>query len=263
MPTLPTGYLSAPRPFWGKGEPTNVQLFHGRAEFVLPLLPDNSVDMVFADPPYNIGYKYDNYNDELPVKKYMALARCFLRNCARVVRPGGAVWVMCHSTYFAHFELAIADVGLYTINRVIWRYTFGQNQRDRFTPSWVPLFYAVKPPLDLRVFNVDDIRVQSARQRLKDKRANPDGKVPDDVWDDIPRLVGNAKERVGHPCQLPLEVVRRAVLACTDPGDTVLDPFLGSGTTAVVCIETGRKCLGVELSANYLTDFVIPRLQQA
>lgn len=211
-----------------------------------------SVDMVFADPPYGIGHQYDNYRDNLRGQDYLDWCYRWLLELQRVTRRGGAIWVMAHTDYVADVRnIAVREMGLTLRNWVIWRYTFGQNQSEKFTPSWVSLLFLQRPGGPW-TWNDKAIRVPSARQSVyADKRANPIGKVPDDVWDDIPRLCGTHRERVDHPCQLPEALVTRAVLACTNPGDLVLDPFTGSGTTLAVAKKHGRRYLGFELSPVY------------
>lgn len=215
-------------------------------------LAANSVDMTFADPPYGIGHKYDQFVDMLRGDEYIDWYSEWLRECVRVTRRGGAIWLMAHTDYVADVRnLAVKEWGLCLRNWVIWRYSFGQNQREKFTPSWVSLLYLQRPGGEW-TWNSDAIRIPSARLTVyADKRANPLGKVPDDVWDDIPRLCGTHRERTGHPCQLPEALVERAVLACTDPGDLVLDPFAGSGTTLVVAKKHRRRYIGFELSQAY------------
>lgn len=152
---------------------------------------------------------------------------------------------------------------------VIWYYTFGVNCKRKFTRSHAHLFYFVKDPKNF-TFNETAIRVPSARQLVyADKRANPQGRLPDDTWilrpQDVPggftpdqdtwyvsRVCGTFKERAGwHGCQMPERLLGRIIEACSSPGETVLDPFGGSGTTLVVAKKLERRFLGFELSPEY------------
>jgi site-specific DNA-methyltransferase (adenine-specific) len=150
-------------------------------------------------------------------------------------------------------------------NTIVWHQTFGQAQQRKFTPSWVAIHYVVKRGGPF-TFNADAVRVPSARQlRYNDRRANPRGKVPDDVWVLDPdrlrelldpagdvwlqsRVCGTFGERCGHVTQLPLPLVERIVKLASNPGGLVLDPFAGSGTVLVAARRLGRRYLGVELS---------------
>jgi len=138
-------------------------------------------------------------------------------------------------------------------NWVIWYYTFGQNCKRKFNRSHTHLFYFVKDAKRF-TFNAGDprVRVPSDRQlKYNDKRANPNGRLPHDVWT-FPRVCGTFKEREGwHPCQMPVDLLERIVLACSRPGEVVLDPFAGSGTTLVAAAKNDRRWVGVELSKDY------------
>src|SRR5262249_40394612 len=145
----------------------------------------------------------------------------------------------------------LEDLGFHLRNMIAWHYTFGQAQKRRFTPSWTPIFYVVKDPNNY-TFNADAVRVPSDRQtRYNDRRANPLGKVPNDVWVlrpdqespahfhpatdvwKISRVAGTFKERAGHVTQLPLALAERIIRVASNPGDVVLDPFAGTGTVLV------------------------------
>ena len=220
---------------------------------VLPTWPEGCVDLVFADPPFNIGYEYDQYDDSRPPDEYMAWTKKWVDACLRVLKPDGTFWIAIGDEYAA--DVRVMMRGRATLrNWVIWHYTFGQNCKYKFNRSHTHLFYFVKDPEQF-TFNADDprVRVPSDRQlKYNDKRANPKGRLPHDVWTEFPRVCGTFKEREGwHPCQMPVELLERIVLACSNPDDVVLDPFAGSGTTLVAAANHGRQWLGVELSKDY------------
>jgi len=224
----------------------------GDAVEVLGGWPAECVDLVFADPPFNIGYQYDAYRDRLPPKAYLDWTEAWIDACLRALKPTGTFWIAIGDEYAAEIRVMMRERATLR-NWVIWHYTFGQNCKKKFNRSHAHLFYFVKDP-EAFTFNADDpsVRVPSDRQlKYNDKRANPKGKLPGDVWT-FSRVCGTFKERVGwHPCQMPLALLERIVLACSKPGDVVLDPFAGSGTTLVAAARHGRRWVGVELSEKY------------
>ncbi|MCJ7543750.1 MAG: site-specific DNA-methyltransferase [Phycisphaerae bacterium] len=208
-------------------------------------------DLIFADPPFNIGYKYDLYEDRRKYDEYRTWTRQWMIACKRVLKPTGSLWVAIGDDYAAEVRLIGRELGLCLRNWVIWHYTFGQNTQRKFARSHTHLFYWTADP---KAFTFSDasVRIPSARQTTyADRRANPAGKLPDDVWS-FSRVCGTFHERAAwHPCQMPEKVLERIVLACSKVGDLVLDPFSGSGTTCVVAARLGRHYLGIELSEDY------------
>jgi DNA modification methylase len=216
-------------------------------------VPAGSVHLVLADPPYNIGIDYGDGRraDELPDADYIAWSRRWIAAAARVLADDGAMWVICGQEYAGDHQVAMRDAGLHWRNTVTWVESFGVNCRRKFNRTSRPMYYVTKHPQRF-TFNVEALTTPSARQiKYGDKRANPAGKVLDDVWT-ISRVCGTFHERVeGVPTQLPLALVRRVVLGVTRPVDLIVDPFTGSGTTGVVCIEHGRRFHGIELREEY------------
>lgn len=235
---------------------------------ILPTLPAASVDLVFADPPFNIGYEYDQYDDRRSKADYLAWTERWLAECKRVLKPTGTMWVAIGDEYAAEMKVRLDATGMTMRNWVIWHYTFGVSCKKKFNRSHAHLFYYVAHQ-DKFTFIPDDIRVPSARQTTyADKRANPVGKLPDDTWvlrpqeteqhfrhdSDtwaISRVCGTFKERTNHPCQMPEAILERIIASTSKPSDLVLDPFAGSGTTLAVAKRLGRKCVGIELSETY------------
>ena len=220
---------------------------------VLSALKEPVADLVFADPPFNIGYKYDVYEDRKAYDDYYAWTKLWMRACAeKALKPTGSFWVAIGDEYAAEIKIIGRELGLHLRNWVIWHYTFGQQTRKKFARSHAHLFYFAK---DLKAFTFNDkaIRIPSARQTTyADIRANPDGKIPDDVWS-FSRVCGTFNERVDwHPCQMPEKVLERIVLASSSAGDVVLDPFSGSGTTCTVAARLKRRYLGIDLSPDYV-----------
>ena len=235
---------------------------------LLQELPAESVHLAFADPPFNIGYEYDVYNDRKGRAEYLAWTQRWLAAVRRVLRPDGSFYVAIGDEYAAEIKVRLDDLGLTLRNWIVWHYTFGVHCTRKFTRSHAHIFYYVADPRRF-TFDSDAVRVPSARQTTyADRRANPKGRVPDDTWvlrpqeeercfrpqtDTwyVPRVCGTFKERTGHPCQMPEAVLERIVRVSSNPGDLVLDPFAGSGTTLAVALRLGRRYLGIELSAEY------------
>ena len=225
----------------------------GDACKLLAQCPAESVDLVFADPPFNIGYVYDKYHDDVPNEQYVAWSRQWMAACQRVLKSTGSFYIAIGDEFAADIRIIGRELGLHLRNWIIWHYTFGQNTRTKFCRAHTHIFYFTK---DARVFTFNDqaLRFPSARHtEYQDLRANPAGRLPSDVWDDFPRVCGTFKERAGfHGCQMPEALLTRIILAGSNPGDVVLDPFVGSGTTAVAAKRVGRAYLGIDLSETYV-----------
>jgi len=254
------------------------ELLVGDCVEVLNALPAASVDLVFADPPFNIGYDYDVYDDRRGKADYLTWAEEWLAAATRVLRPTGSIFLAIGDEFVAEHKIRLDDLGLNFRNWIVWHYTFGVNCTKKFNRSHAHILYYTKHPRDF-TFNAPDVRVPSARMTTyADRRANPIGKLPDDTWalrpqdsDEhfqpdtdtwyVPRVCGTFKERSGHPCQMPEAVLERIIRVATDPGGVVLDPFAGSGTTLAVAKKLGRRSIGVELSDSY-ADGIRERLQR-
>jgi len=210
-------------------------------------------DLIFADPPFNIGYKYDIYEDRKRYKEYRSWTYGWMKECKRILSPTGSFWIAIGDEYAAEVCLIGRRLKLHLRNWVLWHYAFGQNAKRKFARSHTHLFYFVKDPKHF-VFNDAAVRTFSDRERTyKDRRANGEGRIPDDVWTEFPRVCGTFAERKGwHPCQMPETLLARIIRVCTDPGQLVLDPFAGSGTTLVVAKKLSRKYLGMEISEKYV-----------
>jgi site-specific DNA-methyltransferase (adenine-specific) len=223
-------------------------------------LSAGTVDLAFADPPFNIGYKYDIYHDRRPKDDYLAWTEKWLAAVRRVLKPAASFYVAIGDEYAAEVKIRLDALGLTMRNWIVWHYTFGVNCTRKFNRSHGHIFYYVVDPKDF-TFNADAVRVPSDRQTTySDRRANPVGKLPNDVWFfrpesdtwSVPRVCGTFKERmVGFPCQMPEAVLERIIRASSNVGDLVLDPFAGSGTTLAVAKRLRRRYLGIELSPNY------------
>ena len=245
---------------------------HGDCLEKMAALPPESIDLVFADPPFNIGYDYDVYRDDRDADDYLAWSRRWITAVHRVTAPTGAFWLAIGDEYAAELKVIAGQVGFTCRSWVIWYYTFGVNCKYKFTRSHAHLFHFVKDPSSF-TFNADDpaVRVPSARQLVyNDRRANHKGRLPDDTWilrpQDLPagltagedtwyfpRVAGTFKERAGfHGCQMPEQLLGRIIRSCSNGGDVILDPFSGSGTTSVVAKKLGRHPVAFDLSEQYV-----------
>ena len=245
---------------------------------LLRLLPDGAADLAFADPPFNIGYDYDAYDDTRSCDDYLNWSRQWMQEIQRVLAPDGTFWLAIGDEYAAELKvMATRELGFTCRSWVVWYYTFGVNCKNKFSRSHAHLFHFVRDAKNF-TFNADQIRVPSARELVYgDKRANPKGRLPDDTWilrpQDLaegfgpeentwyfPRVCGTFKERSGwHGCQMPEQLLGRIIRACSKPGSLVVDPFAGSGTTLAVAKKLGRRHFGCELSEQY-ADRITERL---
>ena len=212
-------------------------------------------DLIFADPPFNIGYKYDKYYDRVKSKNYIAWTKEWMTVCKKVLKPHGSFYIAIGDEYAANVKIIADDLGLVMRNWIIWHYTFGQQTKTKFARAHTHIFYFANDPNNY-TFNDRAVRVPSDRQLLyNDKRANPLGKMPDDVWNQDSRVCGTFKEREGwHPCQMPESLLKRIIAASSNRGDCVLDPFSGSGTTAAAACVLSRNYVGIEISEQYVNN---------
>jgi site-specific DNA-methyltransferase (adenine-specific) len=212
-------------------------------------------DLIFADPPFNIGYKYDKYKDEVKKEKYIAWTKDWMTACKKVLKPHSSFYIAIGDDYAANVKIIADELRLFMRNWIIWHYTFGQQTKDKFARSHTHIFYFVNDKKNF-TFNDHAVRVPSDRQLIyDDKRANNAGKMPDDVWDGHSRVCGTFKERTGwHPCQMPESLLKRIIAVSSRPGDCILDPFSGSGTTAAAAYQLDRNYVGIEISEKYVEN---------
>jgi site-specific DNA-methyltransferase (adenine-specific) len=222
---------------------------------VLGKVREPFADLIFADPPFNIGYKYDKYNDRVKSKNYIACTKDWMTACKKVLKPTGSFYIAISDEYAANVKIIADELGLFMRNWLIWHYTFGQQMKNKFARSHTHIFYFVNDKNNF-TFNDHAARVISDRQKkYQDKRANPEGKMPDDVWTEYSRVCGTFKERTGwHPCQMPESLLKRIIAVSSNPGDCVLDPFSGSGTTAAAACQLGRNYVALDISEKYVKN---------
>ncbi len=236
----------------------DTRLYVGDCRDVLASLPDRgSVDLVFADPPFNWDVPYDEWHDGMPRAEYERFTYDWLDACVEVLAPHGSLWVNIPDDTAAEVVIHLKRRGLTMINWCVWHFRFGQNRSGSFIMSKVHVLYFAKDP-DRRTWNADAVLEPSDRAsvyydpRTLAKDSNKGMRVPLDVWygQYWGRIQGNNKERRhAHHNQIPEVYIERIILACTNEGDLVVDPFLGSGTTSTVARAWNRRSIGVEYSA--------------
>lgn len=229
---------------------TDSRIITGDCLEILPTLPH--AQMIFADPPDNIGLKYKNHvSDSQAPEFYRHWLQRVMWSC---FHASDVMWLSINKIWESAMNERITCLP-HDIRRFVWYFTFGQHRASDCGNNYRPLFRVA--PQDFR-WNTDAIRIPSKRQKMSDKRADPRGRVPGDVWggpEDVPgfcRIQGNNKERrKWHPTQHPEALVERCVLMSTKPGDLIIDPFLGTGTTMRVCQRLDRECIGIDISPEY------------
>jgi DNA modification methylase len=224
--------------------------------------------LVIADPPYNQGMAYEAYEDNLGYEEYMAWTRGWLAAATDALHRHGSLFVFVPDEWVSEVDvLCKRKFKLHKRRHIVWTFTFGQAAQKNFSKSHCHILYYTKAKTRF-TFNEDAVRVKSARQAVyADKRANSAGKLPDDTWmllksqlepylgpdrDTwlVSRICGTFRERKRHsPNQIPVALMERIVTACSDPGDLVVDPFCGTGSSGVACALHDRPWLGYDVSA--------------
>lgn len=220
---------------------------------LLNLIPKKSCKLVFADPPYNMGKNFGNNEDKWKsIQDYTNWCIIWIEKCISKLTNDGAIMIMGHPRYSAYL-IPILERKLHYVNQIVYYYSDGMPEKKNFERRYEMIMYYRNNESNY-TFNVDDVRIPLKRY---DKTSNPNGKNPNDVWE-INRVRWNSKERVStddgkiaHLAQKPIRLMRRIILATTNVGDTILDPFLGTGTTSVAAQELSRKSYGIEMNPDY------------
>jgi adenine-specific DNA-methyltransferase len=240
-----------------------VTLFHGDRLQLLEEIPDSAARLIVTSPPYNIGKRYEK---RLGFEEYLKLQRATLTECVRILAANGSLCWQVGNHIGKEGEIFPLDIFIYGIckelglklrNRVIWCFEHGLHCRKRLSGRYETILWFTKS--DDYVFNLDAIRVPQkypGKKYFKGEKAgqyscNPLGKNPGDIWT-IPNVKHNHVEKTIHPCQFPIELVERLVLALTKPDDLVVDPYIGVGSAACAAVLHGRRAAGADTEANYL-----------
>lgn len=203
-------------------------------------------DCIFADPPDNLGLDYDGYYDKMPDRDYEDwLEACIFAFCD----AAPVVWLSFNPRHILTVAAIASRIQTHQVKPCVQTFTFGQHNKHDFGNSHRALWrFESKGAYRY----MDAVRIPSSRQLTGDKRADPRGRVPGDVFT-FPRVTGNSRQRRSwHPTQLHEGLVQRCLLSCTRPDDYVIDPFGGTGTVLRVCKRINRRCRTIEISPSYV-----------
>jgi len=249
-------------------------LHHGDAHSFLKSIPSKTVKLIISSPPYNLGKQYETKTE---LQSYLASQKPIINELVRILRDDGSIcWEV--GNYVCDSEVYPLDIfyydffkeqGLKLRNRIIWHFEHGLHASKRFSGRYETILWFTKT--DKYTFNLDSVRVPSKYPGKKHYKGpnhgklsgNPLGKNPSDFWQtiqsdwekmiwNIPNVKANHPEKTIHPCQFPIELVERCVLALTNPGDWVFDPYAGVGSTLVAAVKNERKAMGCEKMKSYL-----------
>lgn len=264
-------------------EDADVVLHTGTAEDFIATLPDNSVRLIVTSPPYNLGKEYEI---KLSIEEYIErMVHVISDMDAKLMQSGSICWQVGNYVKDGevfpldnHYYFAFKSLGYKLRNRIVWHYGHGLHAQVRFSGRYETILWFTKG--DEYVFNLDPVRVPSKypgkrhyRGENKGKPSgNPKGKNPSDVWEmlseewhnsfwNIPNVKARHIEKTSHPCQFPVALVERCVLALTNEGDVVFDPFAGVGSSLIAAVKHHRKAVGCEKEQSYV-DIAHERLEQ-
>ncbi len=220
-------------------------------------IPDNSIDVTFADPPFNLKKKYSAYNDKLEMQEYVDWCEKWISEMVRVTKPSGSIFVHNIPKWLTYYSSILNKYSIFK-HWISWDAPTAPMGKS-LQPSHYGILYYVK---DIKQTKFYELRYPHKRCRkcgylLKDyggkkQLLHPFGPLLSDVWTDIHRIKHN-KYRDEHPCQLPIHLLERLILMSTDDSDIVLDPFMGTGTTAIAAKRLGRNYVGFELDTKYVS----------
>ncbi|MDX9695975.1 MAG: site-specific DNA-methyltransferase [Bacteroidales bacterium] len=233
------------------------KILNGDALELFKDITDNSIDITFADPPFNLKKKYNGYKDSLEFEEYLNWCEVWIKEMVRVTKPTGAIFIHNIPKWLTYYSSILNKYATFR-HWISWDAPTAPMGKS-LQPSHYGILYYVK---DIKQSKFYELRYPHKRCRkcgylLKDyggkkEGLHPFGPLLSDVWTDIHRIKHN-KYRDEHPCQLPIHLLERIILMTTDESDVVLDPFMGTGTTAIASKRLGRKFIGFELDKKYVT----------
>lgn len=247
----------------------DVYLFHGDALSLLSKIPNDSIQLTVTSPPYNIGKEYESI---LSHDDYIDWTSTWVRAAYRVTSANGALWLNLGYMPIEGTAKAMPipyliwrEVPFFLIQEIVWNYGAGVAGRRFFSPRNEKFLWYVKDMNDY-IFNLDAVRDPNVKYPFQKKngklKCNVRGKNPSDVWQFAKVTSGNrrsSKERTPHPAQFPVDLITRIVLASSNEGDVVFDPFFGSGSTGEAAIRQGRRVIGIEIKGDYV-DIAVKRM---
>ncbi|WP_455423773.1 DNA-methyltransferase [Chloracidobacterium thermophilum] len=248
--------------------------FNGDVADFVAQIPDESITLIITSPPYNLGKIYEN---RTTISDYLETQSSLISELCRILKPNGSIcWQV--GNFVEDGEIYPLDIFYYPIfkkfrmklrNRIIWTFGHGLHYSKRFSGRYETILWFTKS--DDYIFNLDSVRVPSkypGKRHFKGPNrgkpsGNPLGKNPSDVWEiliqdweaavwDIPNVKSNHPEKTIHPCQFPIELAERCVLALTNERDWVFDPYMGVGSALVAAVRHGRRAAGCDKEATYV-----------
>ena len=232
---------------------------------VMKEIPSNSVDVTFADPPFNLKKKYHSYYDKYEVEEYLSWCKKWLTEMVRITKPTGSIFVHNIPKWLIYFGSYLNEIAIFR-HWIAWD-AMGSPLGKTLLPNHYGILYYVKSDK----FKFYSIRMPRKRcrnchyilrgQPHRKGRLHPFGPLVSDVWTDIHRI-RHKKRRDEHPCQLPIHLLERLLLMSSDEGDIVLDPFVGTGTTAIAAKKLGRKFIGIDIDPKYV-EITNKKLEEA
>lgn len=238
---------------------SNIVIWGDALEALSSQIPDKSIDLIFADPPYNIGKDFNGRKDKWDSDEaYLDWCYKWLNLCLQKLRDNGSFYVMTATQNMPYFDIHLRDK-IHIMSRIVWYYdSSGVQARNYFGSLYEPILFGVKDKKSY-TFNADDILVEAktgAKRKLIDYRKPVPAlynseKVPGNVWE-IPRVRYRMEEYENHPTQKPVALLERIIRASSNPDAIVLDPFSGTFTTSFVAQQLGRKSIGIEIDEEYV-----------
>ena len=235
------------------------KIIYGDAIQALKSIEDESINLIFIDPPYNIGKDFCGIKDKWATdEEYLNWCYEWLSLCIQKLKKNGALYVMTSTQFMPYFDIYLRDK-IHILSRIVWSYDSSGVQAKKYYGSmYEPILFCVKDKLNY-TFNADEIKIEAktgAQRKLIDYRKNPPqpyntSKIPGNVWD-FARVRYRMEEYENHPTQKPIALLERIIKASSNEGDIVLDPFSGSFTTSFVAQTLGRKSIGIDLQKEYI-----------
>lgn len=225
-----------------------IKIYEGDALEQFDNIGDNEIDLIVADPPYNLGKNYGNNHDLKDFSDYLEFSHAWLSEAKRVLKPSGTICVFMGVRFISYlYDILDRELSLFFNSWICWHYTQGMGKKKGFSPRHDDILIFTKTEDFL--FNLDAVKIP---QKYYRERNNMRGANPDDVWE-FSHVHYCNPNRQQHPTQKPEGLIERMVLASSNESDTVLDPFFGSGTTLRVCQQLSRNVIGFEMNPDYVT----------